>query len=254
MHMTMRSRNHPGRLLSLLALLVLVLSGCAYRDRVAPLNLPDAESGVVLANGLKISAIAFVDAEQAKNSFGFDARGAGLLPIQVTFQNDSRDRVHVNPGQTFLIDQKNQAWPILSLEKTYQRTAGHVDIGETVKGAGKPALLLGAAGAIAGMAIGIVTGSNVGEAMGKGAVLGAAGGAIMGGAERYGSAGEKIKADLAAKTMRNETILPQQIAYGVLFFPGTRGEEAEGARELRLSLNVGNEPMVVTLPFTPPKR
>lgn len=254
MELTLIFLKHSGRFLVLLAMLGLALGGCTYKDRVAPLNLPDAESGVILANGLKISAIAFVDAAQAKDSFGFDARGAGLLPVQVTFQNDSRDRVRINPAQTFLIDQRNQAWPILSLEKTYQRTSGHVDIGETVKGAGKPALLMGAAGAIAGMAIGIVTGSNVGEAMGKGAVLGAAGGAIVGGAERYGSAGEKIRADLAAKTLQNETVLPQQIAYGVLFFPGTQGEEAEGAKELRLSLSVGNEPMVVTMPFAPVKK
>jgi hypothetical protein len=93
----------------------------------------------------------------------------------------------------------------------------------------------------------VVTGQNVGEAMGTGAVIGAAGGAIVGGAKSYGDSGEKIKADLAGKTLRNEAILPHQIAYGVLFFPGMPGEEAEGVKELRLSLTIGNTPQVVVL-------
>jgi hypothetical protein len=106
---------------------------------------------------------------------------------------------------------------------------------------------MGAAGALAGLAVGIVTGKNVGEAMGTGAVIGAAGGAIVGGAKSYSDTGEKIREDLAAKTLRNEAILPHQIAYGVLFFPGIPGEEADGVKELRLSVTIGNTPQVVVL-------
>jgi len=226
-----------------------IIGGCTYRDRVAPLNLPDANNGVTLDNGLKISALPFTDPDQAKSAFGFDARQAGLLPIQVTFQNDSHERVMINPTQTFLVDQSNKAWPILSLEKTYQRTSGQVDIGETAKGAAKPSLLMGAAGALAGLAVGVATGKNVGEAMGTGAVLGAAGGAVLGGAQSYSKSGEKIKDDLAGKTLQNQPILPQQIGHGVLFFPGIKGEEADGAKELRLSITVGNVPQVVKIHF-----
>ena len=236
------------RLVWLAALLSMLVGGCTYRDRVAPLNLPDARNGgIVVGDGLKISALAFRSDEAAKQAFGFGARNAGLLPVQLTLQNDSPDKVKINPEQTFLIDNSNRAWPILSLEKTYQRTAGHVDLGETVKGAGKPALLMGAAGALAGLAVGVVTGQNIGEAMGTGAVIGAAGGAIVGGAKSYSDSGEKIRADLAAKSLRNAAILPHQIAYVVLFFPGMPGEEAEGVKELRLSLTIGNTPQVVVL-------
>ena len=236
-----------GWFATLLSLLSLI-SSCTYHDRVAPLNLPDAKNGgIVVGDGVKISALAFSDDEAAKQAFGFGARKAGLLPVQLTLQNDSPDKVRINAEQTFLIDNNNRAWPILSLEKTYQRTAGHVDLGETAKGAGKPALLMGAAGALAGLAVGVVTGQNVGEAMGTGAVIGAAGGAIVGGAKSYSDSGEKIREDLAAKSLRNEAILPHQIAYGVLFFPGMPGEEADGVKELRLSLTIGNTPQVVVL-------
>ena len=245
----MKNPHGLGKRLSwLVALLSMLVSGCTYQDRVAPLNLPDAKNGgIVVGDGVKISALAFSSDEAAKQSFGFGARKAGLLPLQLTVQNDSPDKVRINPEQTFLIDNSNQAWPILSLEKTYQRTSGHVDLGETVKGAGKPALLMGAAGALAGLAVGVVTGQNVGEAMGTGAVIGAAGGAIVGGGKSYSDSGEKIRDDLAAKTLRNQAILPHQIAHGVLFFPGIVGKEADGAKELRLSLTIGNTPQVVVL-------
>lgn len=229
--------------------LLLLAGACTYKDRVAPLNLPDATRGVTVAGGLKVSAEAFTDAKKAEQTFGFNAHGAGLLPVQVTFQNDSTETAYVNVEQTFLIDQNNKAWPILSLEKTYQRTKGHVDIGETAKETAKPALLLGAAGAIAGAAIGIVTGENVGEAAGKGAVLGAAAGAIIGGAKGYATGGEKIREDLAGKSLSGGPILPNQIAYGVLFFPGMGTDEAQGATELRLALTIGKQTQIVRLPL-----
>ncbi|HIJ78057.1 MAG: hypothetical protein OEY01_01955 [Desulfobulbaceae bacterium] len=243
-----------AKLLRTLPVLVLLLSmttlaGCTYKDRVAPLQLPDAQNAIVVGGGLKISAKAFTDPEQARQSFGFDVDKAGLLPIQLTFLNDSPETVMVNPTQTFLIDHSNNAWPILSLEKTYQRTSGLVDIGETAKGAGKPSLLMGAAGAVAGLAVGIATGQNVGEAMGTGAVIGAASGAIIGGASGYTGSKQKIRDDLAGKTLQNEAIMPQQLAYGVLFFPGIKGEEADGAKELRLSLTLGQKAQVVKISF-----
>ena len=100
-------RGHWLGLLGSLAL-ILLLGGCTYKDRVAPLNLPDAARGVTVAGGLKISAEAFTDAKKAEQTFGFNAHGAGLLPVQVTFQNDSGETAYVNVEQTFLIDQNNK--------------------------------------------------------------------------------------------------------------------------------------------------
>lgn len=246
------SQRRRGGLL-LLIFLAAALPGCTYRDRVAPIRLPETSSNMVEINGLKISAQAYNDPKAAMETFGFDARKAGVLPVQVTFQNDSHTQVSVNPDQTFLLDNLQNAWPILSLEKTYERTHKYVKIGETAKGTVTPALLLGAAGAVAGAAIGIVGGSNVGEAMGKGAVIGAAAGAIGGGASAYAKSTQQIKQDLVDKNMKNQPIQPGQIAYGTLFFPGTPGEEASSARELRLSLTFGyGEQRVVVINLATP--
>ncbi|NTV14728.1 MAG: hypothetical protein HGA96_12490 [Desulfobulbaceae bacterium] len=247
------STRRPGGILLLLVFLAAILPGCSYNDRVAPIRLPETASNMVEIDGLKISAQAYTAPEAAQATYGFDARKAGVLPVQVTFQNDSRIQVSVNPEQTFLLDNQQNAWPILSLEKTYQRTHKYVEVGETAKGAATPALLLGAAGAVAGLAIGIVSGSNVGEAMGKGAAIGVAAGAIGGGSNAYAKSTHQIRQDLTDKNMKNKPIQPGQIAYGTLFFPGTPGEEASSARELRLSLTFGyNDQRVVVINLATP--
>ncbi len=226
-----------------LSLLLLILASttvaCSYRDRVAPIKLPESSASMVVINGLKIAATAFVDKDEASSAYGFDIRKAGILPVQITFQNDSGQPVRINPAQTFLFDHANNAWPILSVEKTYQRTSKYVKIGESAKGATTPAILMGAAGAVAGLAIGIVSGNNLGETMGQGAALGAASGAIIGGSEAAAKSSRTVKKDLAEKSLRNKPIKPGQIAYGTLFFPGTYGSEAQSARQLRLSLSFG---------------
>ncbi len=246
--MTNRHRIFNTLTFIILALLVTAaISACAYSDRVAPLKLPDALDNMVVAgDGLKIGAIAFTDQKQGEETFGFDVRAAGLMPVQVTFQNDGTQTAKVLPEQTFLVDIENNAWPVISLEKVYKRTKGHVEIGDTLAGTAKPALLLGIAGAVAGLAVGIVTGDNIGEAMGAGAAIGGAAGAIAGGAERYATARERIRDDLAEKRLKNSAILPGQIAYGTLFFPGLP-EEAKAPVELRMTVRIGNVPQVVVL-------
>lgn len=223
-----------GRLI--LALVALTIASCTYRDRVAPIRLPDSSPNMVVVNGLKILAAVYLDNDAAAEVYGFDIRKAGILPVQLTMQNDGDQPVRINPEQTFLLDDDNNAWPILSLEKTHQRTSSYVKIGESVKGAATPSILMGAAGAVAGLAIGIVSGENIGETMGKGAIIGAAGGAIVGGSEAAARSGRTIRKDLAEKSMRNTSIQPGQIAYGTLFFPGAIGGEAQSASQLRLTL------------------
>lgn len=233
------ARPKSIRILLATLLSLALMSACAYKNRVAPIRLPETAANMVEENGLKMTAAAFVDPAAAEKAFGFDIRRAGLLPVQVTFKNDGSSRVKVRPEQTFMVDEKNNAWPVMDKRETYRRTKKFVDIGETVKGSAKPSLLMGAAGAIAGLAIGIVSGENIGEMMGKGAAIGAAAGAISGGADAYAKTGHRIRDDLAGKGLKNEYIMPGQIAYGTIFFPGFPKDEANSAKELRLSLDFG---------------
>ena len=248
--MAAKSPKSPAAFRICLALLLAGLLSCTYKDRVAPVRLPDGGAGTVtVGDGLKIAARAFVDPAEAEATLGFDVREAGLLPVQVTFQNDGTREARVIAEQTMLLDRENNAWPVTSLEKTYQRTKDFVEIGETAKSTTRPALLMGAAGAIAGLAVGIISGHDVGETMGKGAVIGAAAGAVGGGAVGYQENAARIKQDLREKSLRNSAILANQIAYGILFFPGSK-DEARSAKELRLALEIGGKPVIAVVPLT----
>ena len=249
MQMKIRRAMSP-LVFSLLALFVLFVPSCTYKERVQPISLPTGAANAVIVKNVWVSADAYADPKTAEEAFGFDIRRAGLLPVQVVFQNDGDLPVSLVPEQTFLIDSQNQAWPVNTLDRTYQRVEKHVGVGETISRAGKPALLMGAAGAIAGLAVGIVTGENIGTAMGKGAAIGAAAGAIGGGASGYQDAKGEIKQDLAQKALVNKPILPNQIGYGMLFFPGF-AEEARNATQLRLTLSFGGAMESVTLFLAP---
>lgn len=238
------------RCLQLLVLFTFLtmLWGCAsYGERVAPVPLPEAQAEHVDVGGSKVLAQRFADEEEANEAFGFDIRGAGLWPVRLVIDNQSREEVQVSPGQTFLIDDQGQAWPLLTAEQAYQRIRSHVELGETAKGAGKPAVLLGAAGAIAGAAVGIVTGRSVGEAVARGAAAGAAAGAILGGARRYQELDSRIRQDLLQESLQNERVHTGELAYGYLFFPG-KGE-ARSAKALRLGLEVGDKRHVIKIPL-----
>ncbi len=242
-------RHDLYRLALPLLISLIIISGCSgYGKRVAPVALPQSQPGHVVVAGAYISARVYLDPSAAKQALGFDARGAGLVPVQVTIDNQGKEEMWIDPSQTFLIDQSGQAWPLLTSEEAYNRIKGHVDVAETAKGTLKPAALLGAAGALVGFAVGVVTGEDVGESTGKGAVIGATAGALAGGAGAYATVGERIKNDLAQRQLHNQTIEPGLLAHGFLFFPG-KAEEIKSVSSLRLALRIGGELKVVTIPL-----
>jgi hypothetical protein len=240
-----RSRKWYHAIIVLLPSLF-ILAGCAsYGHRISPVPLPGTQPEHLAVDGVEMLAVAYLDKKIAEERFGFDVRKSGLLPVQLVIDNGSTQKVSINSGQTFLIDQIGQAWPLLSAEEAYQRVKGHVEMGETAKGTVKPAVLLGAAGALAGFAVGILTDEDVGESVGKGAVLGGTAGALAGGTAAYATAPGKIRTDLAQRTLRNRPVEPGQLAYGFLFFPGR--EEAASVQQLRLAITIGEKPQVLNL-------
>lgn len=232
-------------------LCMLFVSGCAsYGHNVAPIPFPEAQPDHITIDGVAMTGEVYLNSGVAEKHFGFDIRGAGLLPVQVVIDNKSKEEVRIDPSQTFLIDRQGQAWPLLSSEEAYNRIQGHVDMGEAVKGAGKPAALLGTAGALVGLAVGIVSGHDVAHKAAAGAAVGAAAGMLSGGSRAYLSTGEKIRKDLAQRSLKNSAIHPGELAHGFLFFPGKGTDEALSAAKLRLAIHIGLQNKVVFLPFS----
>jgi len=213
---------------------VMIACGATYKAKPLPFKTPSNYPNATEVAGGTIAAKAFADPAEAKEIFGFNIREAGMLPVQVIFDNKGDRSLEINGGQTFLEDGEGNLWPILPSEMAYERASKYAQTGEVFKEGVYQGFLGAAAGAVIGAAIGIVTGTNVASALGKGAAVGAAAGATVGGVKGYASddPGRKVMQDLRQKSLQSRPIPPRSLAYGLIFFPG----EAKSAKNLRLKL------------------
>ena len=223
------------------------ISACAtYENRAVSFRPPQDYINYKDASGLQVGAEAFADEKLAGETFGFNIRAAGVLPVQVVMDNRSGQEVEIVSGQTFLVDASNGYWKILSNKEAVDRIEKATQAGTIGSGAGKGAAYGAAAGALLGLAIGIVSGRHVGSAVVKGGVLGGAGGAVIGGASKAGderSLEYKIADDMREKGIEGKVIPVESLADGFIFFPG----EAATAKELRLQVRFRASGKVQTL-------
>ncbi len=214
----------------------LMLAGCTpYSRQVVPFQTPQSSPNAVYVDGAVIAARSFVDAAEAKNAFGFDIRAAGILPVQVAFDNKSNHSLMIVADQTFLIDADGNVWPILEQNLAYDRLARQTEWSRVAPEAAKRGVLFGAAGAVIGAAIGIVTGTNVAAAAGKGAAVGAAAGVVSGGGQAAldpSNVQSQIREDLRTRSLQYRAVKPGELAHGFIFYPG----EAKSAKMLRLQI------------------
>ncbi|MBL0224647.1 MAG: glycine zipper family protein [Geobacteraceae bacterium] len=223
------------------------ISACAtYESRSVSFRPPQDYANYQDAFGLMVGAESFADVKRAEESFGFDIRATGILPVQVVIDNKTGQGVEVVAGQTFLIDDTNRYWKILTNREATDRLQKATEGGAIAGGAGKGALLGASAGALLGLAIGIVSGRDVGSSVVKGGVLGGAGGAVIGGA---GKAGDdrpreaKIADDVRDKGIEGKVMPTEALANGFIYFPG----EAPSAKELRLQVRFRGDGRLQTL-------
>lgn len=213
---------------------MLLFSGCtSYKSQYVSFRPPEAYTNYREVAGISLGGEAFPDSDSAEKAFGFDIKGAGLLPVMLVVDNKSGRNLEIVSGQTFLVDEGGNYWPVVPNNVAFDRLESSTQFASFFgKGAGKGALLGAAAGTIVATAVSIASGKSVGEAIGKGAVVGAAGGALLGGAQE-GTSGEReknISNDLRSKGLEGKPIADGALANGFLFFPG----EAKSAKELRL--------------------
>lgn len=233
----------------MICLLIIVahLSACAtYESKSVSFRPPQDYANYQNTSGLLVGAESFADSKLAEQAFGFDLRAAGLLPVQVVIDNKSGQGVEVVSGQTFLIDDTNRYWKVLTNREAVDRVQKATDAGSIAGGAGKGAAYGAAAGALLGLAIGVVSGRDVGSSVVKGGVLGGAGGAVIGGANKAGDDRQreyKIAEDVRDKGVEGKIMQSESLASGFIFFPG----EVASARELRLQIKFRGDGRLQTL-------
>ncbi|MBI4766881.1 MAG: hypothetical protein HY787_20195 [Deltaproteobacteria bacterium] len=177
--------------------------GCSpYTQQVVPFKMPGSFSNMTQLAGIQIGARSYSDPNEAQKAFGFDIRGAGLLPVQVVIDHKGTSPLEINSSQTFLVDYQNNLWPVLDKRLAYERVARYSEMAEIGAGAAKHGF------------------------------LGAAAGATAGGVSAYESnrVNQDISRDLRNKSLESRPIRPLEIVHGFIFFPG----EASSAKELRL--------------------
>jgi hypothetical protein len=218
------------------ATIFIIATACAtsYKTKPLPFKLPGSYENAVEVEGALVAAQAYADPKRAKEAFGFDVRGAGMLPVQVVFDNQGPHSLRINPQQTFLEDEVGNLWPILAEQTAYERTTKYAHTKQIFKEGAYGGFLGATAGAIVGAAVGVVAGENVAVTAAKGAAVGAAAGSTLGGVKGYTSdeAQRAIINDLHQKSLENKAVNSKSIAYGFLFFPG----EAPSAKLLRMQI------------------
>ena len=225
-------------------ILLVYVTACSTSYKAKPLSFraPETYQNAKTVSGTVIAGKAYVDPAESEQAFGFDVRGAGMLPVQIVFDNQGSSYLNINSSQTFLEDAEGNLWPVLPSNIAYERATKYSKTKEIFKEGAYQGFLGAVAGAVIGAAVGIVSGGSVAESTGKGAVIGAAGGATMGGVRgsSSGDARRNIIDDLNQKSLQNRSIKPGDLAYGFIFFPG----EAKTAKQLRLQLKESDTGLV----------
>jgi len=237
--MTIRTRALRSWAVVIALGLGLILMSCTkYERQIVPFKMPSAYPNALEVSGAVVASRAYDDPKEAGQAFGFSIREAGILPVQIIFDNKGSHPLEIVPEQTFLIDTDDNLWPILDSRLVYDRIAKQTELGQVMPEGAKSGMLGGAAGAIIGAAVGIVSGQNVGDAAMKGAAIGAAGGAVIGGTQGLTDVDvqRQIREDLRTRSLERRAIVPGEVAYGFIFFPG----EAKKSKELRLRLKEGD--------------
>jgi hypothetical protein len=234
--------------IAVLCFSLILLAACtSYKSQEVSFRAPSALPNMQIVAGAQVAAQAYADQREAREAFGFDIRGAGLLPVQVVVDNMGTHGLLVVPEQTFLIDVEGNMWNLLDRRTAYERMEKSSEYARIAKKAGRGTVFGATGGALVGAAIGILSGQNVGDAALKGAALGGAGGAVIGGGQELGSgeSARQISSDLANKELENKMIQPGDLGRGFLFFPG----EAPSAAALRLQLREEESGQVHTRTF-----
>ncbi len=229
---------------------LLLAGGCeSYKRQVQPLKMPSAYPNAMEVAGVTIAAKSYHDRQEAKEAFGFDIVGAGLIPVQVIFDNKGKGAVEIVTAQTFLVDRENNLWPILESSMAYERIDKKTELGKVVPEGAKYGALAGIAGGIVGAAVGIVAGRNVGQAALQGAAVGAAAGAVLGGSRGLmdKDTQARIREDLQKRGLENKPIAPGDISYGFLFFPGESSKPDELRLRVREKANGGTHALIFKL-------
>jgi hypothetical protein len=193
-----------------------------------------------------VGAYAINDPKEITRFFGFDLKKAGVIPVQLSVQNNlSNDSITLTSAT--LLDTEGLLWEVLPSDVVSKRIDEHTSGGLSGENGARRSLLWGLAGGVLGAAVGVVSGTSVAESAAKGAAVGGAIGITtsiaQAGAET--SDGAEIQRDFSTRSIDHATIAAGDTANGLLYFPGEVGQP----RRLNLTFKTGSNVSKVELPL-----
>lgn len=206
----------------LFCLLFIMACSKAFVAKPVRFKMPSVYGNAVRMDKTIAGAEVFNNSSADKIIFGFDIHGAGMLPVQVVFENTGYVDYTVVVDQTFLEEINGNMWEALSGDIAKARATQHAQDKKALKEAGKKGVIAAAIGAVTGAIIGTLTRDSIGKSAGTGAAVGAGTGAI------YGAVKALEKNDEEQKSLKNykNTLIEHKpvragcITRGFLFFPG----------------------------------
>ncbi|MDZ7810299.1 MAG: hypothetical protein U5L11_09280 [Arhodomonas sp.] len=234
----------------LVVVIAVFLTGCASygEERVAPVPLPEGEADAVTVGETAFLARAYLDPAAAREAFGFDIRGAGLLPVQFVVDNGSSGPVRIDDERVLLEDRDGNAWPVLSARQAEERVRRHVEQGEAVRSRRTCLAAHGPRRRHCRCRNRRSGRRGCRRDRRQGARLPVApSGLSVAGPAATPTCGREIRRDLAERSIRDRVIAPGELAYGFMFFPGA--EEATSVRQLRLTVTVDERSHALRLPM-----
>jgi hypothetical protein len=238
----------PKRLVLLLGLSIFLLA-CAprYEYKAVPVKNITSYSNLTDVGTGSFAAEAFFDDRLITETFGYNLKKAGVIPVRILVENRGDTDVSVLPGST-VTDARGQTWELLPQDIVYQRidayTSGGVSGQEGIRRTATGAVV----GGILGAAVGVATGTNVGSAAGTGAVIGGAVGAssaILGIGDTQDKSAAIVR-DFSNLSLQQSVVAPDETVRGLLYFPG----ESDRPVKLNLKVKIGqNKSQNVVLPL-----
>ncbi|MDR1297128.1 MAG: hypothetical protein LBO05_07110 [Deltaproteobacteria bacterium] len=212
----------------------LIMGACAprYEFKAIPMRPLDNYPNKTQFTDGRVGAMAFFNDAQVTKTFGFNLKKAGVIPVQVTLQNDQAQG-GLTLNKATMLDADGLLWEVLPSNVVYQRINEHTSGGLSGEQGLRRTALWGLAGGILGAAVGVATGTSVGEAAGKGAAVGAALGTVSAiGQNSVGDSEEEIVRDFSSRSLDHATVDAGELANGMLYFP------SEAGKPVRLNLTV----------------
>lgn len=230
--------EHPGFLRDpkTLAILLIILILAAVATRVQRgTALPPLEPGgtwVEVEKGTRVAVRVLDSVEAAQRTLGFDIRAAGVLPVRLAIDNQGAAAVRIEAPQTFLIDRRDLAWPLLTADQAVTRL-------RAAPGAGAPPRKPDSRPwarvpeTLTGFALDVILRGDPDPDGPETGFLGIWAARFRGG--DLPTVEHRVINHLLGKFPRNPNLEPGQSAEGYLLFPGAT-DEASGIVALRLGL------------------